>query len=401
MSLDQNKRGGLEFGTIIEALLILITFIVIVTVFKIAASRADEKTQENLCRGFNAIRYGTQELTGLQIGPRACKTIDKKDVPGDDYKEHVDGIKAGAQAEIRDLMARCWWMWLEGNQKNMFEKSWYNIKNGCFICYTFSLDKGVGRISYNDFSASLSEPYYAVDGTDRCASAGQGGWCMDECNSEFPKEVPSNKCNPQISGFLETGERIIEATSTPEETEQGENSDSLQTRKCCISENECESRGGKCFSDPNEEYTIYYKNWKCNSNKGCYIKPEKSASYLDYIQGTKGVQSGAGKVLFFNDGGFQSKQKYAITFISPGREMDWDIFKGPGIAIVTGAGTRALLYFIPYAGQVALAVQLAGAIYGSYETITAGDINDLNYILVSKYDNVKSKCAQEAGVGER
>ena len=405
MSLGQSKGGGIEFGTLIEALLILMTFVVIVMVFQIAASRADEKTQENLCRGFNAIRYGTQELTGFQIGPKACNTIDKKDVPSDNYENHVDGIQAGAQAEIRKLLTRCWWMWLEGNHRDMFETSTLSIKEKCFMCYTFSLDKKAESISYQQLSASLSEPYYAVDGTDRCAPASQGGWCMDDCNLEFPKEVPSTKCNPQISGFLETGERVIESTSASKRTEQEKNLESLRTRKCCISESECESKGGKCLDEPNKDYTIYYNNWKCKSNDDCYIKPEKSASYLDYIQGTKGVQGGAGKVLFADNAGFNPGQKYAITFLSPGKEWNPATLVGIGATGTTIYWAGGLIASFFTGGAVTIAqVALAGGLTSASYYFTSqhtGSINDMNYIMISKYDTAKNHCAVEVGAGER
>ena len=221
MSLARNKRG-IELSTLIEIILVVVATGLIIGVFTSISSKADEKTSENLCRGFNALRFGTQvETAGVKfnVAPRACKIIDKQDLPGKDYQDYSGGKKEGAKAEVRDLMARCWWMWLEGNQQNMFEKSFYNLQNGCFVCYTFSLKKDAGQFSYEEFAATLNSPYYGIDSTNRCAPAGQGGKCMSSCdkNSDFPREIASSRCNPN--------------------------------EKCCIAEaskDECISKGGKC-----------------------------------------------------------------------------------------------------------------------------------------------------------
>lgn len=365
MSLGRNKRG-LELSTLGEILLIVIATSLIITVFTVASSRADEKTSENLCRGFNALRFGTQVETpvgNINLAPKACKTINKKDdIPSKDYAKHINGPKAGAIAEVRDLMARCWWMWLEGNQQNMFQSKWYNLQNGCFICYTFSVDKGTGSISYQELANSLNVPYYAVDSSDRCASAGQGGKCMASCdkNSDFPKEVASNRCKPGL--------------------------------KCCTASDECENKGGSCSS--REKYVPYDK-WKCKSGS-CYIKEENMASYLDYIQGTREVSGGAGRVLFGDNEGFKSGSKYAVTFVSPGKSADWDLLLGPRAAIATGLA----LNIIPGGQLVSGLVALGGIVFSSGLTINAGIVKDINYIMVSKYDTVSDKCAVEAGFGE-
>ena len=90
MSLARNKKG-LELSTLIEIFLVILATGLIIGVFTVASGRAEEKTSENLCRGFNALRFGTQVETpvgNFNIAPRACKTIDKGDLPGKDYKDY-------------------------------------------------------------------------------------------------------------------------------------------------------------------------------------------------------------------------------------------------------------------------------------------------------------------------
>ena len=367
MSLARNKRG-IELATLIEMILIVVATGLIIGVFTVTSSRADEKTSQNLCRGFNALRFGTELETPIgtyNIAPRACKTIDKKDLPGKDYQGHPKGPTEAAKAEVRDLMARCWWMWLEGREKNMFDKSWYNLQNGCFICYTFSLDKDANQFSYKEFAYSLADtPYYATDSTDRCAPAGQGGKCMASCDksSDFPREVASSRCK--------------------------------ENEKCCIAtdnRDECKNKGGECLNEPKGDFKLRYDKWQCKSGS-CYIKAENMATYLDYVEYVGG---GKGKILFAEDGGFSSGSKYGVTFVSPGKSMNWDILLGPGIAVAAGIASGVLT------GGISTVVALTGVIFGSAQTISAGTVNDLNYIFISKYDTVSSKCAIEAGVGEK
>ena len=379
MYLARNKRG-IEFTTLIEIILVIIATGLIIGIFNYAASRSDEKTAEILCRGFNALRFGTQKETAVgtfNFAPRACKTIDKNDVPSNDYKANANDLGEGAKAEIRDLMAKCWSMWLEGRQKNMFGVNWYNLQNGCFVCYTFSIDKNLkGEVKYDDFAASLNAPYYAVDGSDKCAPRDQGGKCMPSCDKSlgFSKEATSNKCP----------------------TDQ----------KCCISEDsrdECKNKGGQCLDGNSIEFSESYPRWQCKTGS-CYLKKDKMASYLDYIQGTKITGGGSGAVIFGEDGGrFSPGSKYAITFISPGKDWNWNTLGGilgtAGLAGLTVAGVYSGVGIV--ATIVLLKYGIVGTTVASYFTGLTGDVRDINLILVSKYDTVASKCAIEPGVGEK
>ena len=377
MSLARNKKG-LELSTLIEIFLVILATGLIIGVFTVASGRAEEKTSENLCRGFNALRFGTQVETpvgNFNIVPRACKTIDKGDLPGKDYKDYSGGLKEGAKAETRDLMARCWWMWLEGNKPNMFDQSSTAIfsKNKCFICYTFSLSKNA-EFTMEEFATSLNAPYYAVDSTDRCAPAGQGGKCMPACDKSsnyFSREVASNKCKPD--------------------------------ERCCIaadSQDECKNKGGRCLSGPSDEYTEIYTKWQCKSGS-CYIKKDKLASYLDYLQGTKGISDGSGFVAYQNElTELKSGKKYGIILISPGNSPSWDTAGLGTLTLVGGALTAAGTYYTPLFKGKVLAIG-STATYALYRlTANSGNPN-INYIYISDYDSIKNKCAIEAGVGEK
>ena len=376
MSLARNRKG-LELKFLAEIFLIIVATGLILGVLTVTLSRADEKASEQLCRGLNAIRFGTKVETPIgsyNIAPQACKTIDKGDLPGKDYK-NIGDSKKGAEAEIRDLMARCWWMWLEGKQPNMFDQSTWAIlaKNKCFICYTFSLQKDL-KIPMTEFAVSLNTPYFAVDSTDKCAPGGQGGKCRASCDASstsFSREVPSSRCKPN--------------------------------EKCCIADDardECENKGGKCLEEPKSPYTEYYSKWQCK-RRACYIEKKNMASYYDYVQGTGGAGGGRGFILPQNNiNELKSGKKYSITFVSPGNSPSWDTLGLGAATVLLGAGALASEIFLPILGTP-VAITLGGASYYSSGLTSKSGTLGFNYIYISEYDAVKDKCAIEAGVGEK
>ncbi len=380
-----NKKAGLELSTIAEIILLLIAAGLIIGIFSYAAGRASEKTSENLCRGLNVLRYGRiggvvpvgridKGPVTINLAPRGCKTIDKKDLPGKNYEDHVNGLKEGAKAELRDMIAKCWWMWLEGKQPNMFDTSTVALSNKCFVCYTFSMKDGAD-LRIPEFIASLDYAYEAADSSSRCAPAGQGGMCMASCDksSSFSKPVPSDRCK--------------------------------DNEKCCIAENskdECVNKGGTC--EPREGFVPYNK-WSCKEGS-CHVKKENFVSYLDYVQGTNGAAGGAGFLVYQNDLesiGLTTKNKYAVTLISPGNTPGWDTAAWGGgilaIPVVTWYTRGAFSWLLPLTSKIEGA---AIAEFFSFKMLDkSGKLEGYNFIYVSEYDKVKDKCQVELGVDDK
>lgn len=381
MPLMSNKKGDIGWWTLIEILLILVGVIILVAIIVQLSSSAEEGTSEKLCRASNAIRYGTEVDKGpvtFNVVPRACKTLDKGDIPGQKYKEHVNGAKEGAKAEMADMISKCWYMWLEGKQPDMFKTETTAFQNKCFICYAFSVDKDIGIIKTSEFFESLEKPYYAIDKSDKCS--GTGGSCKPLCES-YETEVTS--------------------ITTMKKCPIG--------AKCCISKtinNECENKKGLCSTNPIEGYFRYDK-WKCNSGD-CYVKRENMVSYLDYIQGTNGAEGGAGFLLMDNNiknEGFQSRQKYAMTLISPGRNFGFDtalLELGTGVAFVGGiyltikTAVAAPIYFLDMATATIVAT---GAMQKMADK--SGILPGYNFIYISDYSKVQDKCAVEFGIDSK
>ncbi|MBI2654701.1 hypothetical protein HYX02_07910 [Candidatus Woesearchaeota archaeon] len=380
MSLAKNKKG-IEVSTLVEIILIIIAAGLIIGVFNYAASKADEQTSEKLCRGFNALRFATHIDKGpftYDIVPGACKTLDKGDLPTSDYKDFEGGPKEAAKKEIREMMAKCWWMWLEGKQPNLFQTSTVRLQNKCFICYDFSLNKDVGTIQIPELIASLDYPYIAIDKSDRCAGGGQGGYCRKECKADpkYTRKSESSQC----------------AEKFPDKPE------------CCISEDrrdECLNKEGVC--EAREGYKLFDK-WQCKSGK-CYVKKENFASYLDYIQGTGGISGGAGFLVYedkLEEQGLTTKKKYGITIISPGNTPGWDTAAWGAGTLVSTAATLFGTYFAPGWTKKEVASLGATLTYLSFKmTQKSGAFAGYNYIYISEYGEIRDKCAVELGVDER
>lgn len=383
MSLARNKKG-LELRTLMEIFLVIVSAGLIIGVFTTLSAQADEKTSELLCRNFNAIRYGTKiqindpiggnKLPSVNVAPRACKTLDKQDVPSGEYTAKTSSPEEAAKAQLGDLIARCWWMWLEGREPNMFDKSWYNFQNGCFVCYTFSLDSKVKPVDMNDFFSTMgAKPYYGIDSSDKCSSS--GGKCMADCKGEgTEKETASNKC------------RINE--------------------KCCISseiQDECVNRGGRCLDNPTGAFTFQFKEWGCKKNS-CYVKQENVKTYFDYIKSS----GGPGEIIVYDDSKeFKPGTKYAISFVSPGLSWDPKSLISAGGAGIAGAGAvyavAATGCLVFTGGACAVPILLLTATGGYFAAVSSasGQIEKINHILISPYDKISGKCAIESGVGQK
>ena len=385
MSLLHNKKGQ-ELSTLVEIILLLIAAGLILGIFDYAASRANEGASEKLCHGFNALRFGTKVDKGpltFNVAPRACKTIDKKDLPGKNYQDYPGGVKEGAKAELRNMIARCWYMWLEGKQPNIFDTSTLNPENKCFVCYAFSLKNGAD-ITIPEFISSLDYPYEAADASHGCAAGGEGGYCKSDCDKSREIEV-----NPTIC--------------------QSQQPQSSQI-KCCVSKNirdECINKGGTCPLNPLPGYRLYEK-WSCNQGL-CYVREENYLTYLDYVQGTKGSKGGAGFIVYedkLKGAGLTTKQKYAVTLISPGNTPGWDTAAwGAGTIIIGGGGAYLVskfggLFAVIFPGAAKyLATGVAMATFGAYEmTHKSGTPAGYNFIYLSDYDTVNKKCMVEEGV---
>lgn len=266
--------GGFGFGFIIAIVIILLSAGIILLVIQSTASKADEKTRIDVCRISNEIRVGTEDKTLWFIhSPRICDTIYKTDsklqIPTKLYKESYSDAGQAAKAEIGDMLKNCWYMWLEGSDKKVFEMSYNPLawgRNGCHICYVFKLkDEAKAAFAGNRYQIlvdSLKQrTFFAVDSSDKCAPNG-GGYLSASCAAGW-REVPS---------------KMADAQTDPNK------------RKCCIkidSLDECWNKGGQCYIPGGQppEFPKPYPKWSCpETNQLCYIWDANYYSYWKYLR---------------------------------------------------------------------------------------------------------------------
>ena len=260
-----------------------LSFVIILGLWKIAFSKVPDKASEDACFIFNAVRTKAKlEIAGKEIigVPRACKKIEKigdKSIPEDTYAQNAEGAKE----QLSNMIAKCWWMWLEGRDPNIMEIEFFSGKNKCFICYQFGVDKDIS-FSAAEFDTELfKKTYKAEDSSDKCAGA-LGGKCVnkDECINDYKE---AGKCQDK-------------------------------DKVCCIhKKNVCENKGGTCNTKPcDSDNEPLYPKWKCETGKSCCIKKDNQLTYYEYVQ----VSGGPGRIIIDKNNiqNFDDKGVYAVTF---------------------------------------------------------------------------------------
>ena len=255
---------------------ISVCFILITGLIYQTFSKAQNKAASITCRASVALREKSTvgiDVVGINIEkkltPLLCKTVDKK-VP----KEGRD--KDVALKEFSDLIAGCWWQFLEGTSKNTFGK--YDIlfaEEKCFVCYSVSLQSDFKGQELRDFLDS--SPHIIDDGSDHCTIDGRG-----ECKT-------GNSCSEGL-------------------VYEGGNCDSGEV--CCMTDSICDDKGGEC-KDSCGSKESYYPLWDCGDQK-CCLNPDNMVTYTNYVQ----KYNGDGYIAINNNMNFDRRRNYAITYVA-------------------------------------------------------------------------------------
>ena len=347
-----------------------------------------DKGGEAGCKLFNIFRAKmSTDVSGLKVGlPRACKTIhlsgEDEEIPQEKYEQSKKGINEN----IRDLTIRCWDMWLKGKEPNMFQR-FYGFTTGGIICYTFPIKREAlpegQRITKVEFDDFLGQPYVGIDKTDRCNDGGEGGNCA---------QGEPNKKDACLQ--ISEGDAFARNIGRSERCSPNE--------VCCVSgsDNECEDKGGKCYTEAGREYTKLFGGWAC-SDKGekCFLKPQDVVTTFDYVQGTGGSDTGPGVITYRVPGGenaedfyFKSGERYAISFVSPGKDIDVNTLTGVGGLLAGGyVVLKTVQVFSGPIGWATLAIEAAAGGGILYTTLRTGSLNDINYLVISKYSTVEGE----------
>jgi hypothetical protein len=133
------KRGDISLERLALMIGLIASAFVVILVIGIGAAQASEKGPENVCRASMVTRTATSfDINGVDIdwGPLACETIVKE----------ISGSRVEIKSQVAQAMERCWWMFNEGRQDDIFDSEqlsklfgWDNNGNKCFICYTLAV----------------------------------------------------------------------------------------------------------------------------------------------------------------------------------------------------------------------------------------------------------------------
>jgi len=329
----KNKRG-IEAGglsRIIGIVLVLIFLGILVHLILNSVTKADEVTQVRLCRVSNEIHESVDSRKPVFVPstPTVCNTIEKTKgkliVPTKSYSTDNIGVKD----EIRDMIANCWYMWLEGSSIDIFRNNWYlRGKSGCFTCYEFRIDEENEKIDDNigtlDIIEWMDQPYFAVK-SEGCSAV--GGFLKDiECEEFHLRGEPGGVHeNQPLDGWREIPSKTADLAGAD--------------KNCCISKqipNQCENNGGLCFIPGYKDgpqvpsnYPKYYDGWSCpKGNQKCFIASEDEMTYEEYIQsfgkngGNYFISNNLNDVtngMIFNKG-----ERYTVNYVAPSNELCTD-----------------------------------------------------------------------------
>jgi hypothetical protein len=347
-----------------------------------AEAAVDEKATVEACRTTNEARVFVEHKTSEYVAtPRFCKTIDKTkgslSVPTKRFGQNEEGAKQ----EIRDMVAKCWYMWLEGSEPNIFRD--FPGEKSCHICYRFRIkDTGIdgdNPITLTEIADSMESPYIAYPSINNTCDPTYGGILQDpvgqdrSCSGDFNIKVRED----------DTGK--------------------ICCRKSTL--HECENKGGRCYTkDDTKEsgYELLYDDWACpQSNQKCYLKDEGDNIY-SYVRYITGWGDRGGHLYFHdpNDGGanngyYSKNEIYAISFVSPAKQNKCSGFFCP-LNILKNFVTTTLVPSIPIK-VIELTGKHAGGPVGitskkMYEGIFGFGLENVpNSIIVSSYDTAANE----------
>jgi len=156
--MSYKNRKAVARSFLILMLIAILSLTIIIYAVNQFFTRADQVVDEQACRASILTRVKSNlgiYVLGKRVGelspfPIVCKTQHKV----------LEGDKEQVMIQISDLSARCWWMFLNGEYGNIFDKLQLTSDQKCFICYTFSIaDKDI-NINEEELREYMDDHYY-------------------------------------------------------------------------------------------------------------------------------------------------------------------------------------------------------------------------------------------------
>ncbi|MDD5086363.1 MAG: hypothetical protein PHV16_01295 [Candidatus Nanoarchaeia archaeon] len=161
----QPHKKGITRDFLLFLIITVLGFIIIVMVINIFMNRANPEMTESVCRAsvlarakaVFEIKVKGVDVTTVSLLPITCKTQENIKLSGSE-----DQI----MEQISYMSARCWWMFLNGEYKNVFDEHAFFSGKRCFRCYIFTIkEKGI-EIKPDELINHMYENNYIDDGEE-------------------------------------------------------------------------------------------------------------------------------------------------------------------------------------------------------------------------------------------
>lgn len=124
-----NKKAKM-ITTLAGLILVLVSMLLMIMIFGNLSSQTQWQ-EEQACRNSVILRsmaeFNYGPLNFQRLTPLACSSYDEGVLEGD---------RAEVKGQVADLMARCWYMYYDGQSEKVFDEE---RADSCAICYTFGI----------------------------------------------------------------------------------------------------------------------------------------------------------------------------------------------------------------------------------------------------------------------
>jgi len=158
--MSYQNRKAVAKAFLVLMLTAIISFGIVLFAMNQFFTRADQEVNEQACRA--SILTRVKSLMRIKLGPISHE-VDPFPIICKTQQKVLEGDKDQVMMQISDLSARCWWMFLNGEYRNIFNKNYFFSENMCFICYTFSIDEKMS-IKGDELMDYMDEHYYITHG---------------------------------------------------------------------------------------------------------------------------------------------------------------------------------------------------------------------------------------------
>ncbi len=226
MLYHKNNKKGITQNVLFFIITTLVAFFIILFVIISIWSKADDNVSEATCRASVIARVNSIINIGpakAAIIPLRCKTQEKKALVGN---------KEAIMEQISYMSAKCWWMFLNGEYQNLFDRTDFLNNNKCFICYSFTVEPDI-TITSEELLEYMTSHYYIetedvkVTYLDYIQSYKGNGAVLIGKGTDITgkKETPYsiNLLSPDVSFFGNIWNNVVSSLS-------GDNSDKKMNR---------------------------------------------------------------------------------------------------------------------------------------------------------------------------